>query len=49
VRGAGGLVCAGFGSIGGVGGNLGGYLAGGGFALETIFYILAGLACSASC
>lgn len=45
VRGAGVAWCAGFGRIGGVGGPLlGGYLAGGGFALETIFYILAGLA-----
>lgn len=45
VRGAGVAWCAGFGRIGGVGGPLlGGYLAGGGYALETIFYILAGLA-----
>lgn len=45
VRGAGVAWCAGFGRLGGVGGPiLGGYLAGGGFALETIFYILAGLA-----
>ncbi|KAB2967335.1 MFS transporter [Zoogloea sp.] len=45
VRGAGVAWCAGFGRIGGVGGPLlGGYLAGGGFQLETIFYILAGLA-----
>jgi AAHS family benzoate transporter-like MFS transporter len=44
VRGAGVAWCAGFGRLGGVGGPmLGGYLAGGGFALETIFYILAGL------
>jgi AAHS family benzoate transporter-like MFS transporter len=45
VRSAGVAWCAGFGRLGGVGGPiLGGYLAGGGFALETIFYILAGLA-----
>lgn len=45
VRGAGVAWCAGFGRIGGVGGPiLGGFLAGGGFALESIFYILAGLA-----
>ena len=45
VRGAGVAWCAGFGRLGGVGGPiLGGYLAGGGFALETIFYILAGIA-----
>ena len=44
VRGAGVAWCAGFGRLGGVGGPmLGGYLAGGGFALESIFYILAGL------
>ncbi|MBS0545844.1 MAG: MFS transporter [Proteobacteria bacterium] len=44
VRGAGVAWCAGFGRLGGVGGPmLGGYLAGGGFALETIFYILAGI------
>lgn len=44
VRGAGVAWCAGFGRVGGVGGPmLGGYLAGGGFPLETIFYILAGL------
>jgi AAHS family benzoate transporter-like MFS transporter len=44
VRGAGVAWCAGFGRLGGVGGPmLGGYLAGGGFALSTIFYILAGL------
>jgi AAHS family benzoate transporter-like MFS transporter len=44
VRGAGVAWCAGFGRLGGVAGPmLGGYLAGGGFALETIFYILAGL------
>ena len=45
VRGAGVAWCAGFGRIGGVGGPiLGGFLAGGGFALETIFIILAGIA-----
>src|SRR5207253_7042744 len=45
VRGAGVAWCAGFGRLGGVGGPmLGGYLAGGGFALETIFYVLAGIA-----
>ncbi len=45
VRSAGVAWCAGFGRLGGVGGPiLGGYLAGGGFALETVFYILAGLA-----
>ncbi|ACA21115.1 major facilitator superfamily MFS_1 [Methylobacterium sp. 4-46] len=45
VRSAGVAWCAGFGRLGGVGGPmLGGYLAGGGFALETIFYILAGIA-----
>src|SRR4051812_6928502 len=45
VRGAGTAWCAGFGRLGGVGGPmLGGYLAGGGFALETIFYVLAGIA-----
>ena len=45
VRSAGVAWCAGFGRLGGVGGPiLGGYLAGGGFALETIFYVLAGLA-----
>jgi AAHS family benzoate transporter-like MFS transporter len=44
VRGAGVAWCAGFGRLGGVGGPmLGGYLAGGGFALESIFYILASL------
>ena len=44
VRGAGVAWCAGFGRLGGVGGPmLGGYLAGGGFALETIFYILAAI------
>ena len=37
--------CAGFGRLGGVAGPiLGGYLAGGGFALETIFYILSSVA-----
>ncbi len=45
VRSAGVAWCAGFGRLGGVGGPmLGGYLAGGGFALETIFIILAGIA-----
>lgn len=45
VRSAGVAWCAGFGRLGGVGGPmLGGYLAGGGFALETIFYVLAGIA-----
>lgn len=45
VRGAGVAWCAGFGRIGGVVGPiLGGFLAGGGFALETIFYILAAIA-----
>jgi AAHS family benzoate transporter-like MFS transporter len=45
VRSAGVAWCAGFGRLGGVGGPiLGGYLAGGGFALETIFYILASVA-----
>ncbi len=45
VRSAGVAWCAGFGRLGGVGGPiLGGYLAGNGYALETIFYILAGLA-----
>lgn len=44
VRSAGVAWCAGFGRLGGVGGPiLGGVLAGGGFALETIFGILAGL------
>jgi len=44
VRGAGVAWCAGFGRLGGVGGPmLGGYLAGGGFALETIFYVLASI------
>jgi AAHS family benzoate transporter-like MFS transporter len=45
VRSAGVAWCAGVGRLGGVGGPiLGGYLAGGGFALETIFYILASVA-----
>ena len=45
VRSAGVGWCAGFGRLGGVGGPLlGGYFAGGGFALETIFYILASVA-----
>jgi AAHS family benzoate transporter-like MFS transporter len=45
VRSAGVAWCAGFGRLGGVGGPiLGGYLVGGGFALETIFYILASVA-----
>lgn len=45
VRSAGVAWRAGFGRLGGVGGPiLGGYLAGGGFALETIFYILASVA-----
>jgi AAHS family benzoate transporter-like MFS transporter len=45
VRGAGVGWCAGFGRLGGAAGPiLGGYLAGGGFALETIFYILASVA-----
>ena len=45
VRGAGVAWCAGFGRLGGVGGPiLGGYLVGGGFALETIFYVLASVA-----
>lgn len=49
VRSAGVAWCAGFGRLGGVGGPiLGGYLAGGGFALETIFYILASIAVSGS-
>ncbi|WP_061136086.1 MFS transporter [Caballeronia fortuita] len=43
-RGAGVAWCAGFGRLGGVAGPmLGGYLAGGGFPLETIFYVLASL------
>lgn len=45
VRGAGVAWCAGFGRLGGVGGPLlGGFLISGGFALNSIFYILAGLA-----
>ena len=45
VRGAGVAWCAGFGRMGGVGGPLlGGFLISGGFALNSIFYILAGLA-----
>ena len=44
VRGAGVAWCAGFGRLGGVGGPLlGGFLLGGGFALNSIFYVLAGL------
>ena len=36
--------CAGFGRLGGVGGPLlGGLLIGGGFALNSIFYVLVGL------
>jgi MFS transporter, AAHS family, benzoate transport protein len=45
VRGAGVAWCAGFGRLGGVGGPLlGGFLISGGFALNSIFYVLAGLA-----
>lgn len=45
VRGAGVAWCAGFGRLGGVGGPLlGGFLISGGFALSSIFYILAGIA-----
>jgi len=45
VRGAGVAWCAGFGRLGGVGGPLlGGFLIGGGFALNSIFYVLVGLA-----
>jgi AAHS family benzoate transporter-like MFS transporter len=45
VRGAGVAWCAGFGRLGGVGGPLlGGFLIGAGFALDSIFYVLAGLA-----
>jgi AAHS family benzoate transporter-like MFS transporter len=45
VRGAGVAWCAGFGRLGGVGGPLlGGVLVGTGFALNSIFYVLAGLA-----
>jgi AAHS family benzoate transporter-like MFS transporter len=37
--------CAGFGRLGGVGGPLlGGFLVGAGLALDSIFYVLAGLA-----
>jgi AAHS family benzoate transporter-like MFS transporter len=44
VRGAGVAWCAGFGRLGGVGGPLlGGLLVGAGLALNSIFYILAGL------
>jgi MFS transporter, AAHS family, benzoate transport protein len=44
VRGAGVAWCAGFGRLGGVGGPLlGGFLLSGGFALDTIFYVLAAL------
>jgi AAHS family benzoate transporter-like MFS transporter len=44
VRGAGVAWCAGFGRLGGVGGPLlGGFLIGAGFALHSIFYVLAGL------
>jgi AAHS family benzoate transporter-like MFS transporter len=44
VRGAGVAWCAGFGRLGGVGGPLlGGLLIGGGFALNSIFYVLTGL------
>jgi len=45
VRGAGVAWCAGFGRLGGVGGPLlGGFLIGGGFALNAIFHVLAALA-----
>src|SRR3954464_1387193 len=45
VRGAGVAWCAGFGRLGGVGGPLlGGFLVGAGFALDSIFYVLAGCA-----
>jgi MFS transporter, AAHS family, benzoate transport protein len=45
VRGAGVAWCAGFGRLGGVGGPLlGGFLVGAGLALDSIFYVLAGLA-----
>lgn len=45
VRGAGVAWCAGFGRLGGVGGPLlGGFLISGGYALSSIFYVLAGLA-----
>jgi len=44
VRGAGVAWCAGFGRLGGVAGPLlGGFLIGGGFALDSIFYVLSGL------
>jgi MFS transporter, AAHS family, benzoate transport protein len=44
VRGAGVAWCAGFGRLGGVGGPmLGGFLIAGGFALNSIFYVLVGL------
>jgi len=44
VRGAGVAWCAGFGRLGGVGGPLlGGFLIGGGFALEQIFYVLSAI------
>ena len=44
VRGAGVAWCAGFGRLGGVGGPLlGGFLIGAGLALNSIFYVLAGL------
>ncbi|MBT9474594.1 MFS transporter [Polaromonas sp.] len=44
VRGAGVAWCAGFGRLGGVGGPmLGGVLIGAGFALDSIFYVLAAL------
>lgn len=50
VRGAGVAWCAGFGRIGGVGGPmLGGFLVGSGFALDTIFFVLAGLAVFGAC
>ena len=45
VRGAAVAWCAGFGRLGGVGGPLlGGLLVAAGFALNSIFYILAGIA-----
>jgi AAHS family benzoate transporter-like MFS transporter len=45
VRGAGVAWCAGFGRLGGVGGPLlGGFLIGAGLALDSIFYILSGIA-----
>ena len=44
MRGAGVAWCAGFGRLGGVGGPmLGGLLIGAGFALDSIFYLLAAL------